>query len=189
MSKLQPLDVPWQISPSTPHLGVRTKSFDGVNHGFVTFMGYLGEGTTLYRKHGTYRQIAVILESIVGVRMYPEYSPDDSERLDSYDWEAIPEFRDDDGSLRNHVKQFHEQWNTTDICPDPAAYLVEDSDWLFRLRFTPDAPPHLQFQHYLFVGSDYNVEVIAKSWKWEIVGSDTESPSVASSVESGIGRA
>ncbi len=38
MPKLQPLIVPWKISPSTPHLGVSTKSFEGVNHGFVTFM-------------------------------------------------------------------------------------------------------------------------------------------------------
>lgn len=189
MPNLQPLIVPWKISPSTPHLGVSTKSFEGVNHGFVTFMGFLGERTKLQARHGTYRQIAIVLESIVGVRMYPEFSPDDSERLESYDWEAVPEFRDDDGSLKNHVRRFHEQWIESDICPNPAAYVVEDSDWLRRLRFTPDAPPHLLFQHYLFVGDDYNVEVIAKSLKWEIVGLDAESPSVESSVESGIARA
>lgn len=189
MSKLQLLCVPWMISPSTPHLGVSTKSFDGVNHGFVTFMGFFGQRTKGESLYGQYRQVAVILEGIVGVRMYPEFSPDDSERLESYDWEAVPEFRDEDGSLKNHGRRFDEQWSNSDICPNPAAYIVEDSDWLRQLRFTPDAPPHLRFQHYLFVGDDYNVEVIAKSWKWEIVGSDVESPSVASSVESGNARA
>ena len=172
MPKLCPLSVPWMISPSTPQLGFNTKSFDGVNHGFVTFMGFFGEQTKVQARYGQYRQVAVILEGIIGVRMYPEFSLDDKERLDGYDWDAVLKFGDDDEALKNHVRKFRELWNNSDICPGPAAYVVEDSDWLRRLGFTPDAPPHLRFQHYLFVGDDYNIEVIAKSLKWEAVRSE-----------------
>ena len=172
MPKLDPLKVPWQISPSTPHLGVNTRSLDGVNHGFVTFMGFLGENTRLYAEHGAYCQIAVILDCIVGVRMYPDFSPEDSARLESYDWKSIPEYYGNDGSLGSHVKQFHEHWNATDTCPDPSAYLVCDSEWLRRLGFSSNDPSHLRFQHYLFLGNDYNIEIIAKSFRWEIVPPD-----------------
>lgn len=174
MPKLKPLTVPWKISPSTPALGVTTRAFDGVNHGFVTFLGFLGEGTKLHAEYGAYRQIAVIMECIVGIRFYPDFSSADSERLESYDWESLPEFRDDDGSLRNHVSRFHQKWAATQVCPDPSVYTVEESDWLSDLYFRSDSPPSLQFQHFLFVGDDYSVEVIAKAYRWEIVGSNSE---------------
>lgn len=139
MPKLQPLGVPWKIASSMSELGFSTTSFEGVKYGSVTFTGFLGEATEMRRLYGEYVQISVALEGIIGTRFYPEFSPCDSKRLDSYDWVAIPRFLDEDGSLKNHVRLYHDAWNSTNICPDPAAYLVLDSDWLRELGFT-DSP-------------------------------------------------
>ncbi len=78
----------------------------------------------------------------------------------------------ENGELTNHVDIFRSHWKGSDICPDPSAYLVEDSDWIKMLGFSDDNSPNLLFRHYLFIGDDYSVEVIAKSLEWEVVLSD-----------------
>jgi hypothetical protein len=169
--KLYPLDVPWQISPSVPLLSFAVKNFTGMNHGYVTFDAVLGEVTELSRKYGHHKQVAVVLEQVIWSKFYPEFSTEDSERLNSYDWDDIPEFRDEEGSLKGHERRFHDQWNTTGRCPRPSAYLVAGSDLLRRLGFSDDS-----FKHYLFVGDDYNVEVVARSMTWEIIDPPTAAP-------------
>ena len=170
MARLRPLTVPWKISPSNPSLALATKAFDGINHGYVTFMGLLGEATKLVSKYGAYQQIAVTFDRIVYARLYPEFSPDDVERLDSYDWDMVLKFQDKEHGFRDHYRTFHDQWNATNICPDPAAYIVEKSDLVQRLGIEDAA-----FQHYLFVGDDYNVEVIAQSLTWQVVAHSPDS--------------
>ena len=161
---MRPLDVPWQISPSTPALGLGTKCVDAINHGYVTFLGWLGEDTTMHAQYGDYTQIAVVLKRILYAKLCPEYSVEDHRRLDTYDWGAIPEFRDKDGSLREHTRRFHDAWNASNRCPDPSAYIVEDSDTIECLGFNDDS-----FKHYIFIGDDFNIEVVAETFAWEVV--------------------
>lgn len=165
MPRLLPLDVPWRISPSVPCLGVALGNVFGINDGYVTFDAFLGESTSLANKYGTHRQISVALKRVVWMKFYPEFSKDDSERLEAYDWNQVPEFRDQDGSFRGHSRRFHDQWNSTDICPDPSAYLIENSEALACLGFRDE------FKHYLFIGDDFNLEVIADSLTWELLES------------------
>lgn len=169
--QLVPLDVPWQISPSTPGLSFATEQVDGSNYGVVRFTGFLGQTTKLVDKHGNYVQVTVLLEDLVFASFYPEFSEEDKQRLDNYDWSKVPEFRDAAGSLKGSTERFHAQWNDTDVCPEPAAYRILGSERLASLGFHDD-----HFQHYLFVGDDFNVEAIAQKMKWEL-GDLRSSPS------------
>lgn len=161
--RLAPLDVPWQISPSTPALSFATEYVDGDNFGVIRFTGFLGLATTLVEKHGNYVPVTVLLERLVFAKFYPEFSIEDKERLDNYDWNNVPEFRDAAGSLKGSTDRFHAQWKDTGICPEPAAYRVEESELLVSLGFDDD-----HFTHFLFVGDDFNVEAVAQNMKWEL---------------------
>jgi hypothetical protein len=172
MPRVLPLDVPWQISPSVSFLGFTSKYFEGMNHGYVTFEGFLGESTQLSQRHGQYKQVLVVLQNVVWAKLYPEFSDEDAERLNSYDWSQVPEFRDEAGSLKGHASRFHEQWISTGRCPEPAAYTLGESDVLRLLGFQQDS-----FKHYLFVGDDFSVEVIAQSMTWHFVDSPSASES------------
>lgn len=170
MPKLHPLEVPWKISPSSKYLDVSTKTFESAIHGYLSFEGFLGEATSLSGEHGNFHQITVILEDVVLVKMSPEFSKSDSERIQGYDWDLALRYQDSENNFKNHIRAFHDHWNATNICPNPSAYRIEESDLLEQLGFRKDSPAPLQFQHYLFVGSDYNIEVVAKSVKWEMAG-------------------
>lgn len=164
MPQLQPLVVPWSISPSAPSLGLASRNIDGTNHGYVTFMGFLGETTTLSSQHGRYKQIAVVLEHVQYAKLYPNHSAGDSDRLDSYDWSRVPEFADERNSFKGSLRRFHDQWNATNVCPQPSAFIVHESDLLSELRI-----PHDKFTHFLFLGDDFNVEVVAGAMTWQVV--------------------
>lgn len=161
--RLAPLDVPWKISPSAPALSLATEYVDGDNFGVVRFIGFLGQETKLAEQHGNYVSVIVLLERLVFATFYPEFSNEDKERLDNYDWSDVPEFRDTAGSLKGSVDRFHAQWNDTGICPEPAAYRIVESDRIARLGLQDD-----HFKHFLFVGDDFNVEAIAQNMKWEL---------------------
>jgi hypothetical protein len=172
MPQLHPLIVPWQISPSTPSLGFATRNIDGINHGYVTFMGFLGEMTNLCAQHGRYKQVAVVLEQVQFAKLYPDRSASDSARVEGYDWSLVPNFADEHNSLKGAIRRFHDQWNATDICPQPSAFTVCDSDLLRDLRIPVDT-----FKHYVFLGDDFNVEVVAKSMTWQLVEAPAEAAS------------
>lgn len=175
MPRLQPLCVPWQISSSTPNMEIHSKSVGGVNHGRIVFLGCFGIATELCARHGRFGQVAVTLDWTVGIRMYPDFSEQDTGRLTGYDWSAIPKFRDANGGFSNYVELFHAQWNFTNICPNPSVYVLEESEWTRQMGYGKDGPPQLQFNHYIFLGDDYNVEVLARSLEWEILETDSES--------------
>ncbi|MCE9606716.1 MAG: hypothetical protein K8U03_17640 [Planctomycetia bacterium] len=172
MPQLHPLIVPWSISPSTPSLGFASRNIDGVNHGYVTFVGFLGETTKLCSQHGRYKQIAVVLEQVQFAKLYPENSASDSARIDGYDWSLVPNFADENNALKGATRRFQDQWNATDLCPQPSAFTVHDSELLSDLRVPVD-----KFKHYLFVGDDFNVEVVAKSMTWQVVEAPAEAAS------------
>lgn len=161
--RLIPLDVPWMISPSTPALSFATEWVNGYNIGVIRFTGFLGEQTKLVEQHGNYVSVTVFLECLVFSTFYPDFSIEEKERLANYDWSRVPEFRDSVGSLKGSTDRFHAQWRNTGICPEPAAYRIMESDLLARLGFENE-----HFDHYLFVGDDFNVEAVARQMKWEL---------------------
>jgi hypothetical protein len=133
-----------------------------MNEGIVAFTGLLRD-RTLSIEGGQHRQIAMTCEYVIYAKLFPSSSDEDKQRIESYDWSLVPEFIDVDGSFKGHARRFTEQWDSTGCCPDPSVYVIEGSDLVNFLVHEPES-----FTHYLFIGDDYNLEVIAKSSSWQV---------------------
>ena len=153
------------LSPSVPELSLRTETNDGCVTAVVEFIGFFGDGTPTSEQWGKYRRIEVGFENVLYARLFPEFSTEDQERIDGYDWSAVPEFRDEKGGFAGSVERSRAAWSETMVCPSPSSYSVLGSDLVRKLGLN-DA----EFMHFLFLGDDFNVEVIAKDWTWCATG-------------------
>ena len=75
-----------------------------------------------------------------------------------YDWSEVPgALQPDEDALSNH-RRTTQFWIDHRTSPDPGAYMVEPSPWIAEL-----GPEAAGLQHYLILGQDHYVEVIARS--------------------------
>ena len=168
MPRLRPINAPWMISTAAPEIGFRVKSQEGLFHGYVDFLALFTPPKAWRGGDDRYYHVVVVFDSIVSLRMSPEFSGIDRSRWHGYDWGAVPGAVDDNGESESRLNQLDEQWEWTGVCPDPRAYVIEDSDWLVQLGFTSDLPDSLRVDHYLLMGRDHYIEIIAKSMRWEM---------------------
>jgi hypothetical protein len=141
-----PLKTPWMLSTTERELNLEENGSE-LN---VVFLGFFGNFMPDEEK---YKDVSIVFSGVQDFRYFPEYSEDDSNRIDEYDWEELPEFRDDQGSLANHRKVFDNVWKQTSTCPNPSVYEVKESSWVSEG----------QLKHYLILAGDYNLEVLAES--------------------------
>ncbi|MBE9141299.1 hypothetical protein IQ254_29605 [Nodosilinea sp. LEGE 07088] len=160
--KVQPVLVPWMVSPSTPNFFLACDSTQPEVATILRFLAFFGEESTFENING-YAKVMVIFENGFWVRYYPDFSSSEQKRLDSYNWEQIPEFRDNSGSLKGSKARFREYWQQTYVCPNPAMYRLIDSDWIKELELSD-----YEYEHYLVIGDDFNVEVICRNYSWKI---------------------
>lgn len=170
VAQLKALEVPWMVSPSLPELCLKTEDVDGRLSATVSFVGFFGEGTSTCVRWGMYRRIEVVFVDVLYARLFPEFSAVDQQRIDGYDWSRIPEFRDASGGFEGSIERTRVAWHESKICPSPSSYIVEGSDVIRSLNLSSG-----EFSHVLFMGHDFNVEVIAKCWDWRIVGEELSS--------------
>jgi len=146
-----PLKTPWMLSTTERELGLQEEG-DELN---VTFLGFFGNFVSDEKEK--YQNIQVTFSGVNDYRYFPEYSEDDAKRLDGYDWEKIPEYRDEQGGLANHRKIFDSVWRETAVCPNPSIYEVKESSWVV------ESSSSKSLKHYLILAGDYNLEVIAEN--------------------------
>jgi hypothetical protein len=153
MNKVTPVKTPWMVSSTERELTVEKLSKNRLK---VGFLGFFGKDIVNDEIIDKYDNVEVIFSGLEDFRHFPEYSSDDSKRIDSYDWELVPEFRDEAGSLAQHGEIFHKVWKKTGFCPDPAVYEIEDSEWVSSMIGNKK-----RLKHYLVLGGDYNLEVLS----------------------------
>jgi hypothetical protein len=175
------ISVPWAISPSTAFL--RLSWAEGtVDAALVEFVAYykcLHRGVFPSRdqvqvvnapgpfelRHDDlsvpYRVVRVAFECVSFLRVLPAIS--DTQVIDesSFDWSGIAGAYQDGENAEDYVRRSTRQWIETGICPDSGMYVLESSTWLRELG--RDATGE---KHFLLVGSEASVEVIAKKWQW-----------------------
>lgn len=169
MGVLIPLEVPWKISQNEHSLALGTRCVDGINHALVTFLGVLISQGHSPSRQGQHCEIAVTLKDVVYIKLFSESVGEDDERISSYDWSHCPDLRHGE-SLNAYTQRFIDQWNASGRCPNPFAYVVQNSELIDRLGLGGHA-----LEHYLFVGYDYNVEAVAEAWTWEVLAQDARS--------------
>jgi hypothetical protein len=94
------------------------------------------------------------------VRFSPGYADAEVVEDSAYDWSAIYRHL-------TATEPFREVWLRSHVCPNPRAYEVADSPWLAELgRAKMDMAP---YRHFLILGHDAYVEVVAQDWREELV--------------------
>ena len=63
-------------------------------------------------------------------------------------------------------EKFRTYWKETSICPDPRIYEVENSKWLENEA----RAIKLGCKHFIVLGHDNYIEVLAKDWNWVSLG-------------------
>lgn len=153
MNRVTPISAEWMVSSTERELDIDDDQ-DGTLR--VSFLGYFGKALNDGEITDKYQDVNIEFIGVKEYRHFPDYSSEDGERLDSYDWAPVPEFRDKEGSLAKHGETFHKVWSETGLCPDPAVYEIVDSNWVCEFG------NNRSVKHYLVLGGDYNLEIIAE---------------------------
>lgn len=183
MQRLIPLEVPWQVSPSTPFLRLLAEESGSGHPTQITFVGHFGlrsGGTTdpdvgfatslkASSPYGlssqaepcskTHSVVRIEFEAGMWVRMSPAYS--DRVVIDPHEFDdSFLPYSGLTADVETWLRNFHSHWLKSGNCPDPGAYFVESSQW---------AAHHSRsgFRHFLIKGHDAYIEVLARDWKWE----------------------
>lgn len=146
-----PLRTSFMVSTTERELNIKQTDEKGLK---VTFLGFFGN--FLSREEERYGDVQLQFTDVKDFRYFAENSQSDEERIDSYDWEALPEFRDDSGSLAKHEELFNRAWEDSGVCPNPSIYRVDGSSWVETNKGEGQ-----ELVHYLILGGDYNLEVLA----------------------------
>jgi len=189
--KLLPAAVPWQVSPSTPFL--RLLASEGDEPTAVTFVANFRPSERMVETtvgfdlvevvepswdpgladdspEGPWRTVKISFTRGHWARFSPSYGDHEVVDESAYDWTAVSGQWSPEEDIAEHLRRFDELWAETGLCPDPGFYQVIGSAWLEEV-----AKGNLVYKHYLALGSDAYVEVIAAEATWECGGS---SPSV-----------
>ena len=143
MQRLEPMPVPWMVSPSGSDLELIA---DERGRAHVSF--------TAYDVDGEYFKIVVDFENITVATIRGPFCDSDVAGMMRFDRTNIDKIVD------LGRKTIAEHWQSSGTCPDPRAYRVIGSSWLDELS----ASEH--DHHYLIVGHDAFVEVVARSANW-----------------------
>lgn len=153
---LEPLSMPWLVSPSVPL--VRVEAGEDSISAPTTVSSF---GTHM---DGSNSRVKLIFRAGLCVRLSLSYSDVEVVRDADYDWSGVlrlsagPDYEESRRRRRDY-------WQTTGHCPDPRAYEVKDSVWLNELS-SPTALGE-SLRHYLILGHDAYVEVLAIGWAAE----------------------
>lgn len=181
--KLLPVAVPWQISPSVPNLEIQ-KSND--EHPIsTTFIGHFKCDEAIKRENflaaiqvistvpefkptsmttrAPFRMVRVNFVDGYQVRIRPSASDLEVIPENAYDWSAVSSSLLPNETIEQNVERTRSSWLKTEICPDPGMYEVQNSPWLTNEIEKQSAG----LRHYIILGHDEYIEVLAKGWAWE----------------------
>ena len=175
---LAPVLVPWKISPSVPHLHLHS-STEGKPVA-ATFIGFFKceaatdtTGLVVVNDPGAfvradtasdakYRLVQVLFKEGLHAKHQPAVSENEVISEDAYDWSHVPSGIHGGETAEESVARVHNQWISTGNCPDPSMYEVRGSKWLTAMGL--DAA---DWRHYVLLGHDDYIEVIARGWQWQ----------------------
>lgn len=109
-----------------------------------------------------YRLVKLSFTGGRDVRTVPSFSDSQVIEEDAYDWSSVPgDLRPGEDAKANRERR-NRYWLETGTSPDPGVYEVEGSNWLTELGDQANG-----LHHYLILGNDDYVEVLAEGWAWQ----------------------
>lgn len=185
---LHPVSVPWEVSASTSFL--RLCAVESELPTEVTFVGHFGLEHTetddeslsadlpkivsqagleaalnVHKLVGPYQLVRLVFPNGSWARLSPAYSGREVVKEDDYDWSEIAFITRARTDLRAAREEFWTDWRATALCPDPGMYEVLDSRWSKAVH-----GDYRNYNHYLIMGHDAYVDVLATGWRWESLG-------------------
>src|SRR5689334_21376748 len=154
--RLIPVQVPWQISSSTPFLSITLKETKPRQTEFVA--NFWSEQHDFHEKVVTLTFDA----RLVLVKSTLEADRGFGDADFNYDWSEIYAMPQPDEDISTWREKFNKQWRETGLCPDPNMYQVIDSQWLTSIYNTDNL-----YKHFLLIGEFMSLEFLCKSWSWE----------------------
>ena len=109
-----------------------------------------------------YRMVRVTFTGGRIGRLCPSFSDLEVVREQDYDWSALPTRLLPDETTTQNLARRQALWLSTGLSPDPRMYEVRQSLWFDELGLSSRG-----LKHYLLLGHDEYVEVVAEDWKWE----------------------
>lgn len=181
MKKLIPLNVPWSVSPSSPNIKIICEEDGDTLVQFFAFFGFIPhtgkeitreqvivgtDGLTIdpTLKHGRYHLISLTFKNVGWVLRNIQHS--DIEVIDEsqYDWSEVRGAIRSGEDISTWKQRYAKEWKDTEISPDPAIYVVTNSDW------HSDEAEKWNLNHYLIVGYSSSVEILAQDMEWASEG-------------------
>ena len=110
-----------------------------------------------------FRLIAIDFQCCRLAHLSIAYADDQVVNRRLFDWSATRE-RFTDEPIQTYLQRFADEWCANRICPDSRMYAVHDS--LLLKQFREDHFTNDQTAHYLLLGHDAYIDVIADGWTW-----------------------
>jgi hypothetical protein len=163
--KLIPVEVPWTIPTGSMSSPIRLEYMESepvTVHCAGWF--YRVSPSEADKFQGQLQLIRIVFHcaEVIWARITPS---EIAESTDEYDENAV-RVRPNPGEgvyqLRNRNLN---KWTESGVCHDPSMYEVHGSEWLQSVG--KDDPI---LKHYLIIGHDIHVELLAHDWTWELVG-------------------
>jgi hypothetical protein len=156
VQKLQPIPVPWAISPSISNL-VITIEEDGdvVVSGNVYSISTDDESNIIFED----KRVLITFKSGQWLRTYPLI---DQEDLKNHGFVNAVEFDSNNPEL--YLENFKLNWRKSMICPDSGVYEVDNSDWLKQTNGV-----EWKLKHFVCEGHDFWFELLAKGFTWQFI--------------------
>lgn len=151
--KLIPMSVPWQVSPSVSRLRLSVSESEEPTRVWAN--------ANFLEKGGAHsKRIVVSFGRALHARFSPSWSDVEVIPETDFDWSGVPELDVED--LGSPQSAFERKWIAANECPDSGFYEVLDSSWI------SDVNGRVSLRHFLIVGHDAFVQVLADGWEWEV---------------------
>ena len=150
---IKPCKVPWWVSPSMSGLTLHYAETDVAPECSIVFGGWhLG-----YESQSDMRRIELRFHMASHARAG---TTSDEEDIEASGFEILGGY---DGPDDGYQDWRARTWRETGTCPDSGFYVATQSDWLSSARMVIAEAP----KHYVLVGRDVYMEVIADSFSWQ----------------------
>lgn len=187
MSKIKPqlipVIVPWQISPSVPNIEIQRK-IGSQYPSSVTFIAHfkcdeppthpaISEANQIIKPspkfepssmeiRAPFRLVRVNLVEGYQADMHPAVSDLEVIPENAYDWSEVTSSLMPNETIEQNLERTCSSWLYSGVCPDPGMYEVKNSLWLAELGEQANG-----LHHYLLLGHDEYIQILAKAWTWE----------------------
>lgn len=172
MPILVPVSVPWRIELACPMLHLEAFEIAGEPPVSVSmWVDCITTASDSIREQSSpigldwrIARIKISFTNAIWPRMCEAFSDGEVIPEANYDWSRIPIRLGTDEDHDAYLTRYHNWCIEHGRCPDPRMYEVVNSEWREAL------PPILAsagYRHFIMLGHDAYVEVVAKNWSWE----------------------